>query len=164
MSTFSARLHAPSGEGQSATWNLNDYPTAPRAPSDNAILKWNEQLLEAIRATRPRPARPSPPGRSACSTPPPTTPGRPTTPIAKGTRPGSTLRQPGRPSDLANKSKAISYAAYRVLTDLFPVPPHAYRAGQVNFAGQMTDLGYDPNDTTTDTDQPRASATWSPRR
>ena len=71
------------------------------------------------RATRRRPVRPSPPGPSACSTPPPTTPGRPTTRSPRAPA-WSSSRRPAAEHTLANKSKAISFAAYRVLTDLFP--------------------------------------------
>ena len=71
-----------------------------------------------------RRARRSPPAPSACCTPPPTTPGRPTTrsPRAPGWAAAAT------PADRAHRGqqeKAISYAAYRVLTDLFPNRLHA---------------------------------------
>src|SRR5919202_4159455 len=46
------------------------------------------------------------------------------------------------------KSMAMSYAAYRVLLDLFPTKP-------VDFAGFMTGLGYDPTDASTDTSTPQ---------
>ena len=47
----------------------------------------------------------------------------------------------------ANKIKAISYAAYRVLIDLFPT----YQTGANNM---MASLGFDPNDTSTDPTTP----------
>ena len=46
------------------------------------------------------------------------------------------------------KSMAMSYAAYRVLLDLFPNTP-------VDFAGFMRALGYDPADTSTDVTTPQ---------
>ncbi len=111
-----------------ATWDLEAY--GPR-PTDNVVLKWNEQLLETIRRpTRRPPARRSPRGRSASCRPPSTTRGPRTTPVAKGTRLGGSAapaRRRARP--MANKSKAISYAAYRVLTDLFPSLPQQPTAG-----------------------------------
>ena len=39
---------------------------------------------------------------------------------ADGTRFGGTLRQPKRERTLANKTSAVSYAAHRALSDLFP--------------------------------------------
>jgi hypothetical protein len=66
------------------------------------------------------------------------------------------LRRPAAERTLNYKSMAISYAAYRVLLDLFP--------GQAsNFVKFMADLGYDPT-----TPRPiqrfrRGSATWPPR-
>lgn len=53
---------------------------------------------------------------------------------------GDTLQQPLASNTLANKQEAISYAAYTVLTDLFP------NAGLVNnFRTQMNTLGYNPD-------------------
>jgi hypothetical protein len=63
-------------------------------------------------------------------------------PVAKGTRLGSQLRRPAAERTLANKNKAISFAAYKVLTDLFPPGPRYPRIGEVNFAAQMAELGY----------------------
>ena len=65
--------------------------------------------------------------------------------MAKGTRLGSQLRRPAAERTDANKSKAISYAAYRVLTDLFPNLPNSRLQA---YADQMAALGY-PIDTTT---------------
>ncbi len=52
-----------------------------------------------------------------------------------------------------NKRKAYSYAAYRVLTDLFwlVLPPE----NKGMFRDFMCELGYDPNDTTLDIAQPQ---------
>src|SRR5207249_5386613 len=41
-------------------------------------------------------------------------------PEAVGTRYGAALRRPAAEHTLANKTEAISYAAYRVLVDLYP--------------------------------------------
>lgn len=62
---------------------------------------------------------------------------------AVGTRLGGTLRRPRNERTLANKQKAISFGAYRALVDLFPFDTALFNA-------QMTSLGYDPNDNTTD--------------
>jgi hypothetical protein len=70
-------------------------------------------------------------------------------PVAVGTRLGGTLRRPAEEHTHANKSAAISFAAYRTLLDLFP------QAGQAPmFEAAMRDLGYDPTDASTDTSRP----------
>jgi hypothetical protein len=63
---------------------------------------------------------------------------------AKGTRYGGKLRRPPAEHTLENKNKAISFAAYATLVDLFPS-----RAD--DFALQMKELGYgvDGSDTST---------------
>jgi len=74
---------------------------------------------------------------------------------AVGTRLGGSLRRPPEERTAAYKSKAISYAAYRALLDLFPT-----RAGDLTGeTGFMAELGYDPADTSVDPPPPRASAT-----
>jgi len=67
---------------------------------------------------------------------------------AVGTQLGGALRRPPRERTLANKNSAISYAAYRAATDVFP----ADKAGV--FDPLMRDLGLDPSDTTTDSTTP----------
>ncbi|HEV2919392.1 MAG TPA: hypothetical protein VG673_09140, partial [Actinomycetota bacterium] len=68
---------------------------------------------------------------------------------------GGTLRRPASERTLENKNKAISFAAYATLVDLFP-------SRHNDFALQMKELGYsvDGSDTST---RPR-SAPWWPRR
>ncbi len=66
---------------------------------------------------------------------------------AAGTQLGGTLRRPAKERTLTNKQKAISYGAYRALEDLFPFD-------KALFDAQMTSLGYDPNDNSTDTTTP----------
>ncbi len=63
---------------------------------------------------------------------------------ALGTRLRGSLRRPAAERTLANKNKAISFAAYKALVDLFP-------ARQFDFAEQMNVLGYavDGSDTST---------------
>lgn len=68
---------------------------------------------------------------------------------AVGTEFRGSLRRPPAQRTAANKSKAISFAAYRALLDLFPQPDQV-----ANFRAFMTGLGYDPDDTTTDPDTP----------
>jgi hypothetical protein len=66
---------------------------------------------------------------------------------AVGTQLGGALRRPRWERTLANKEKAISFAAYRALVDLFPFDTTLFNA-------QMTSLGYDSNDNTTDVTTP----------
>ncbi len=68
--------------------------------------------------------------------------------LAGGTRLGGSLRRPPRERTPANKSEAISFAAYRAAVDLFP----ASRAGV--FDPLMWTLGYDPGDTSADGSRP----------
>ncbi|WP_188316942.1 vanadium-dependent haloperoxidase [Solihabitans fulvus] len=63
---------------------------------------------------------------------------------AVGTQLGDQLRRPWWERTQRNKETAISYAAYRALLDLFP----AQTATTTAF---MQSLGYDPNNTSTDT-------------
>ena len=67
--------------------------------------------------------------------------------VAAGTRLGSTLRRPTSERTQANKEKAISYAAYRALVDLYP--------DQVAYFNTLINhLGYNPSDTSTDSSTP----------
>jgi hypothetical protein len=68
---------------------------------------------------------------------------------AVGTRLLGQYRRPVAEDTLANKNIAISYAAYRVLTDLFKDP-----ASVAAYNQQMSDLGYPVDTATTDTTTP----------
>jgi hypothetical protein len=67
---------------------------------------------------------------------------------AAGTQFGSELRRPKNERTLANKNKAISFAAYRAAVDLFPGDKTTV------FDALMAHLGYDSNDTSMDTTTP----------
>jgi hypothetical protein len=67
---------------------------------------------------------------------------------AVGTQLSSALRRPASERTLANKEKAISYAAYRALVDLLPVDTNSV------YTPLMKQLGYDPNDESTDIETP----------
>ena len=152
---------ALAGPAAAQTVNDNDLP-GPRWPvdgyppsnSDNVVLKWNEELMQAIRA---HPAQTGPTVSSRAI-------GVLHTAIfdawaaydgtAVGVHWPGTLRRPPAERTAANKQKAISFAAYRVLTDLFPPARHP-NIGQVDFAGQMRELGYDPSDSSTDATTPQ---------
>jgi hypothetical protein len=67
---------------------------------------------------------------------------------AVGTRLGSKLRRPAAERTLKNKTKAISYATYRALVDIFPKDK--------DWLGeQMKKMGYDPNDASKDVKTPQ---------
>jgi hypothetical protein len=111
---------------------------------DNVVLRWDEELLQAIRAN-PAGTGPTITARAL---------GVAHTSMfdawaaydarALGTRYGGTLRRPSPERTLENKNKAISFAAYATLVDLFP-------SRQNDFALQMKELGYsvDGSDTST---------------
>ena len=60
----------------------------------------------------------------------------------------SSLRRPPEERTTANKQKAVSYAAYRALIDVLPIDSDAV------YRPLMRQLGYDPNDRSTDIDSP----------
>lgn len=67
---------------------------------------------------------------------------------AIGTQLGGALRRPASERTLANKEKAVSYAAYRALVDVLPVDTNSV------YIPLMKQLGYDPNDNSTDIETP----------
>jgi len=135
-------------------WSIDTYGT-PRA-TDNVVLQWNEQLLNTIRRN---------PGTTG-----PTVTARAIgilntaiydawaayDPKAVGTRlldspqRSDSLQRPDSENTPANKNKAISYAAYRVLTDLFKDSTSVDAYNQE----MITTLGYPIDTTTTDTTTP----------
>jgi hypothetical protein len=64
--------------------------------------------------------------------------------VAVSTQLGATLRRPAGERTQGNKDQAVSYAAYRALVDLYP-------AQKAKFDTLMTQLGYDPANTSMDT-------------
>lgn len=105
------------------------------AIGNTVVTKWNDAALEAIRVTHPGPPIVA---RSLAIA---------HTCIydawaaydkkAKGTRFGKKLRQPNQQHTKANKEAAISYAAHKCLSDLFPTQVESFNA-------LMTTLGYNP--------------------
>ncbi len=65
-------------------------------------------------------------------------------PVAIATQLGDDLQQSVSENTVENKTEAMSYAAYRVLTDLFPEET-------ASFDALMAELGFDPSNATTDT-------------
>ena len=116
-------------------------PPAAHLAGDNVVLRWNAAALQGVRESRlgpPMVARALAivqtcvyDAWAACDR------------VAVGTRLGGALRLPPPRRTLANKSEAISFAAYRALVDLFP-------GSRSNvFDPLMADLGYDPGDHST---------------
>lgn len=117
------------------------------AAADSVVTTWNEACLQGIRDIKPGP----------------TIVARHLAVVhtciydawaaydakAVGTRRGGYLRRPAAERTLENKNKAISYAAYRALVDLFP-----QQAEVAMFRSIMADLGYDPDDTSKDVTTP----------
>ena len=67
---------------------------------------------------------------------------------AVGTRLGAKLRRPPNERTVANKTKAVSYAAFRALADLFPTD-------RAWLAEQLHGFGFDPNDASVDPTTPQ---------
>ena len=116
---------APPAKAAPGPWNVVGCPPGdprptPPCTSDNVILLWNEQLLATIRA--------NPPGTG------PTVAARALGVLhtatydaweaydatAKSTLPNGIPEPQASSNVAADKAKAISFAAYKTLTDLFP--------------------------------------------
>lgn len=76
--------------------------------------------------------------------------------LAVATQLGDELQQMPAEITLANKREAMSYAAYSVLSELFP-------SEVATFTKLMRELGYDPSDTTTDISTPAGIGNVSAR-
>ena len=106
---------------------------ARAASGDSVVLAWNQQLLTTIQETKTGPtiaARALAVVHTAIYDA-----WAAYDPVAVGTRLGGGLRQPAAERTLENKTKAVSFAAYAALVDLYP-------ARQARYAQQMADLGY----------------------
>ena len=135
---------APAPPPPAATWRIEDY--GPRA-NDNAILKWNEQVLGTIRAN-PGGTGPTVTARTLGIVQTATYDAWAAyDPVAKGTRLGSQLRQPAAARTESNKTKAISYAAWRTLYWLFPARKATYDAA-LSAQGFTPDAAWSPTGTT----------------
>lgn len=118
----------------------------PAVPAgSNVVLRWNGAILQAIRDAKPGPPQTA---RSLAIV---------HTAIydawaaydevAVGTRYGSDLRRPEHEMTLGRKSQAISFAAFRALSEMYPTEVARFRT-------LMTTLGYDPDDATLDATSP----------
>jgi hypothetical protein len=115
---------------------------ARAAAGDSVVLAWNQQLLDTFKEARTAPtiaARALAVVHTAIYDA-----WAAYDPVAVGTRMGGNLRQPAAERTLDNKNRAVSFAAYATLVDLFPARQGIYRQ-------QMTDLSYavDGSDTST---------------
>ena len=113
--------------------------------ADNVVLQWNQDILDAIRSTKVPP--PIAARAFAISHTGMFDAWAAYDSMAQATRLGSALRRPEGERTASNKEKAISFAAYRVLVDLFPTEKPAFDA-------RMNSLGYNPSDLSLDTSSP----------
>lgn len=125
--------------------DITTYQRGTRDPdaatNGNAVLLWNDALLEAIRTT---PIGPPQAARALAIV---------HTGMydawtayderASGVHLAGAMRRPQHEHTDASKREAVSYAAYRTLADLFPTRTTIFDA-------VMQQLGYDPANTTTD--------------
>jgi hypothetical protein len=121
--------------------SAQDSPVAVQV--DNAVLLWNEEVLHGIRATRPGPtiaARALAVVHTAMFDA-----WAAYDAVAVPTRPHANWRRPVSERTDLNKARAVSFAGYRAVADLFPLQ-------QARFGALMTSLGYDPFDTSTNTE------------
>jgi hypothetical protein len=147
---------AKAANGPGTRWPIDGY--GPDEAHDNVILKWDERLLETIRMVPPKTTGPTVTARAI---------GVLHTATydawaaydgsAVGTRLLGDLRQPESQRTgqlgLDNKNKAISYAAYRVLVDLFPSRASDFSDYMQRPVAQGG-LGYSPISASTDTTTP----------
>jgi len=115
------------------------------ASADSVVLDWNNAALEAIRDTHPGP--PMVARMLAVAHTCMFDAWAAYDEKAKGTRLGGKLRRPAAERTLANKNMAVSHAAHRCLSDLFP-------SETAKFDALMTGLGYNPADDSTDQSTP----------
>jgi hypothetical protein len=124
----------------------SDVPTGPRGPvPQSVVVTWDQAALAAVRRAHlgpPMVARALAEAHTAMYDAWAGYDAR-----AVGTQLGGTLRRPESERSEANKEKAVSYAAYRTLLDLFP-------SEQASFDGVMGQLGFDPLDISIDASTP----------
>ena len=119
------------------TYPLTSFPPSD---SDNVVLQWNNEALECIRAVRTPPvvnARALFIVHSAAYDAWAAYDAK-----AVGTRLGGTLRRPSSERTAANKNQAISHAAYRAASWVWP-------GCQAKWDAQLEALGYAAADATT---------------
>ncbi|GAA1946144.1 hypothetical protein GCM10009837_85250 [Streptomyces durmitorensis] len=137
--TLATAVTAPASAAPSeATAN----PATAQAPADgeNVVLQWNKLISKAMEVNNQGSMHPTPPPVG----------GRTLAVVhnamydawaaydakAVGTQLGGELRRPASERTEANKRKAVSFAAHRALSDLFPKQ-------QATFDAKLAELGYD---------------------
>ncbi len=115
------------------------------ASAETVVSKWNSAALEAIRVTHPGP--PVVARSLAIANTCIYDAWAAYDSVAIGTRLAGTLRRPAAERTAANKDKAVSFAAYRALVDLFPSEKPAFDA-------LMATLGYNGSDASINTATP----------
>jgi hypothetical protein len=117
---------------------------APAAWEESVVVRWNSAALQAVRKSKlgpPMVARALAVVNTAMYDAWAAYDAR-----AIATRPGVARRPAAERTD-ANKARAVSYAAYDALVDLFP-------SEQAAFGDRMLELRYDPTDRSTDVTTP----------
>jgi vanadium-dependent haloperoxidase-like protein/uncharacterized protein DUF6851 len=152
VATLSVATSARPAQAATGAFPVNGCPEDPNKPppcnDDDAVVLWNDQLLDVIRAY-PAQTGPTITARALGVLHTATYDAWAAyDPTAKVTRPDGPAQQQATRNTLANKSEAISYAAYRVLIDLFPPGSFpstgAYQTPDV----LLTTLGYSTANTT----------------
>jgi hypothetical protein len=116
-----------------------------RVPTDNAVILWDDVALQAVRRAPPGPTVVSRALAVLHTSIFDAWAAYDATAVPTVMRRG--WRRPAAERTAANKSQAVSFAAYRTLVDLFP-------AAKTVFDALMTQLGYDASDTSLDTGTP----------
>src|SRR5213082_175898 len=129
-----------------ATPALSGLPLDVFASGDSVVLLWNAAALQGVRDSKLGPPMVSRAlaivhtcmydAWAAYD------------PLALGTRFGGTLRQAQTGRTAANRAEAVSFAAFRALSDLFPEDENTV------FRPLMERLGYEANDLSTDRTTP----------
>lgn len=120
-------------------------PARAHSGVEGVVLEWNRAALQAVRETGlapPMAARAFAILHTAMFDAWAAYDG-----VAVGTQFGGTLRRPPEERDSPTKARAMSFAAYRVLSDLFPTRVEIFNA-------LMSRQGHDPSNTSTDTTTP----------
>jgi hypothetical protein len=163
VATFSVTTTTPAALAAKPTTTTSPPPAAtpfpvngcpedpnklPPCKNDDAVVLWNDQLLDVIRAY-PKDSGPTITARALGVLHTATYDAWAAyDPTAKVTRPDGPAQQQASRNTLDNKKEAISYAAYQVLIDLFPSSSFpstgAYQTPDV----LLTSLGYNPSNTT----------------
>src|SRR6266436_4282613 len=130
------------------SWLLAGPPRTEPSEQPSVVVRWNQAALDAIRISRPAP--PIAARVLAITHTCIYDAWAAYDDVAIGTQLSDTLRRPRAERTRANKEKAISFAAYRALTDLIPS-----QQGSL-FDPLMAHLGFDPADRDENTAQPSA--------